>query len=81
MIERLPAFGGLVRYGVAPDHQRTKGASAKFLQRLEAAGSDFVFNCEVGRDIDHADLTARLMQCSMPPEWRPVASWTSLARN
>lgn len=56
MIERLPAFGGLVRYGVAPDHPRTKNASDHFLSKLLSAGVRLVFNCEVGHDISHDEL-------------------------
>lgn len=56
MIERLPAFGGLVRYGVAPDHQRTKRAAEVFQRKLASAGVRFLFNIEVGRDISVAEL-------------------------
>ena len=30
IIERLPAPHGLIRYGVAPDHQKTKNVSRSF---------------------------------------------------
>lgn len=55
MIDRLPAFGGLVRYGVAPDHQRTKGIADRS-QRELTARVHFLFNLEVGRDISVSEL-------------------------
>ncbi|WP_242123860.1 FAD-dependent oxidoreductase [Sphingobium sp. Sx8-8] len=58
MIERLPAFGGLVRYGVAPDHQRTKRAADAFQRQLARGGVRFLFNMEIGRDISVAELHA-----------------------
>jgi NADPH-dependent glutamate synthase beta subunit-like oxidoreductase len=56
IFERLPAPFGLVRYGVAPDHQGTK-AIARVLDRV--LGRDrisFFGNVEVGRDILLEDL-------------------------
>lgn len=56
MFDRLPAPHGLVRYGVAPDHQKIKSV-AKLYDRT-AAHSQFRFfgNVEFGKDILHADL-------------------------
>lgn len=56
MFDRLPAPHGLVRYGVAPDHQKIK-AVAKVYDRT-AANMRFRFfgNVEFGRDITHTDL-------------------------
>jgi ferredoxin--NADP+ reductase len=58
LIERLATPYGLIRAGVAPDHQTTKQVTRKF----EPVGLDqsvrFYGNVEVGRDIDIADLRA-----------------------
>ena len=58
ILERLPTPFGLVRGGVAPDHQPTKGVSKKF----EKIGADtrvrFFGNVNVGKDISIDDLRA-----------------------
>jgi ferredoxin/flavodoxin---NADP+ reductase len=56
VFERLPAPGGLVRYGVAPDHQETKEVTAGFMRSLRRSGVSVHLNVEVGRDISHEDL-------------------------
>ena len=56
VLERLPAPFGLVRYGVAPDHQGTK-AIARVLDRvLSRAQVNFFGNVEVGRDVRLEEL-------------------------
>ncbi|MDT3678281.1 MAG: FAD-dependent oxidoreductase [Burkholderiaceae bacterium] len=51
IVERLPVPFGLVRYGVAPDHQGTK-AVARLLDRVLARDQlRFFGNVEVGRDV------------------------------
>jgi ferredoxin--NADP+ reductase len=51
IIERLPTPFGLIRAGVAPDHQSTK-AVARILERVLARpGTRFWGNVEVGRDL------------------------------
>ena len=59
MFERLPAPGGLVRYGVAPDHQKTKAVLDTFARTMRRQGLRFFGNVEVGRDITHEQLTDR----------------------
>ncbi|NHN56355.1 FAD-dependent oxidoreductase [Calidifontibacter sp. DB0510] len=58
VFERLMTPHGLVRAGVAPDHQRTKQASALF--RHIEADSRFRYHLgvDVGRDVTRADLAA-----------------------
>ena len=48
MFERLPAPYGLVRYGVAPDHQKIKSIEAAFAQTASHANFRLLANCEVG---------------------------------
>jgi ferredoxin--NADP+ reductase len=56
MFERLPTPYGLVRYGVAPDHQKIKSV-VKVYERL-ASRPNFRFygNVELGRHVSVADL-------------------------
>ena len=56
MLDRLPTPFGLVRAGVAPDHQTTKGVTRIF---DKIAGRDkmrFVGNVELGRDVSYDQL-------------------------
>jgi Pyridine nucleotide-disulphide oxidoreductase len=56
VLERLPVPFGLVRYGVAPDHQGTK-AIARVLDRvLSRERVGFFGNVEVGRDVQLEEL-------------------------
>lgn len=59
MFERLPVPGGLVRFGVAPDHQDTKGVFKSFASTLAHKNFRFFGNIEIGRDISHKELAAR----------------------
>ena len=56
--ERLPTPFGLVRFGVAPDHGRTKEIVGQFERTASRRGVTFHFNTAVGRDVRHADLAA-----------------------
>ncbi len=54
--ERLPTPFGLVRSGVAPDHQSIKGVTRIYEKLLADARVRFFGNVTVGRDITHAEL-------------------------
>lgn len=56
VIERLPSPFGLIRGGVAPDHQKTKRVSRAFEKTLEADGVRYLGNVEIGRDVSVAEL-------------------------
>lgn len=58
IIDRLPCPYGLVRYGVAPDHQGTKAVQRQFERLLTKPTVRFIGNVEVGRDVAIADLAA-----------------------
>lgn len=58
MLDRLPTPGGLIRYGVAPDHQSTKAIADRFATVLRNPRLDLVLNVEVGTHLSHADLMA-----------------------
>ncbi|MDN4644214.1 FAD-dependent oxidoreductase [Arthrobacter sp. PsM3] len=49
--DRLASPYGLVRYGVAPDHQSTKSIQSQFARLFEREDVRFAGNIEVGRDI------------------------------
>ena len=51
IIERLPAPHGLIRYGVAPDHQKTKNVSRSFDRTAGDEHVRFFGNVDIGRDI------------------------------
>src|SRR5262245_14462003 len=56
LIDRLPTPYGLVRSGVAPDHQGTKNVWRVFHRTAQREQVRFVGNVEVGRDASVADL-------------------------
>ncbi len=51
VIERLPTPFGLVRFGVAPDHQATKNVTGHFQSLLNHDDVEFFGNVEIGKDI------------------------------
>ncbi|MGJ3260522.1 MAG: FAD-dependent oxidoreductase [Rhodospirillales bacterium] len=56
IIERLPTPYGLIRGGVAPDHQTTKKVARKFEKTAVNAGIAYFGNVEVGRDVSLDEL-------------------------
>ena len=56
LIERLPTPWGLLRAGVAPDHQEIKRLDETFDRTILRAGCRFFGNVAVGTDITHTDL-------------------------
>jgi ferredoxin--NADP+ reductase len=56
LFERLPTPWGLLRGGVAPDHQEIKRLEDTFDSQTFARGCRFLGNVEVGVDVTHADL-------------------------
>ncbi|MER5353233.1 4Fe-4S binding protein [Kitasatospora sp. NPDC002551] len=58
MIDRLPVAGGLLRHGVAPDHQSTKRIAESFASVFHDPRLRVHLNVEVGTDLRHAELTA-----------------------
>lgn len=57
IIERLPTPYGLIRAGVAPDHQSTKQVTRKFEQTVLDNPVYFYGNVELGRDVALDELT------------------------
>ncbi|KDE10723.1 4Fe-4S binding protein [Rhodococcus aetherivorans] len=58
IFDRLPTPYGLVRAGVAPDHQSTKAVGELFRSALGHKKSQCWFNVEVGTHISHEELLA-----------------------
>lgn len=58
ILDRLPVPYGLVRYGVAPDHQGTKSVIRQFERLFERQGVNFFGNVELDRDISLEELYA-----------------------
>jgi ferredoxin/flavodoxin---NADP+ reductase len=58
VFEKLPTPYGLVRAGVAPDHQSTKRVTRLFDKVTRLPGFTFFLNVEVGSDVSHAELLA-----------------------
>ena len=56
LFERLPTPWGLLRAGVAPDHQEIKRLQDTFERQTLARGCRFLGNVEVGTDVSHAEL-------------------------
>lgn len=58
MFDRLPAPFGLVRYGVAPDHQKMKAVIKVYEKTAAHPGFRFFGNVQLGRDVSVDDLRA-----------------------
>jgi len=58
VFERLPTPYGLVRAGVAPDHQTTERVTKLFDKVTRVPGFTFFLNVEVGSDLTHDELLA-----------------------
>ncbi|MBN1681587.1 MAG: FAD-dependent oxidoreductase [Anaerolineae bacterium] len=59
MFERLPTPFGLVRGGVAPDHQKIKSVTKVYERIAEQPGFRFFGNVTFGKDIVYNDLAER----------------------
>ncbi|MGE2716233.1 FAD-dependent oxidoreductase [Mycolicibacterium litorale] len=58
VFDRLPVPYGLVRYGVAPDHQGTKAVANQFDRLFASNDVYFAGNVNVGEDVSVDDLRA-----------------------
>ena len=56
ILDRYPVPYGLIRFGVAPDHQSLKAVSKRYDKVVETAGVDFLGNVAVGKDVSVAEL-------------------------
>lgn len=58
VIDRLASPFGLIRYGVAADHQNTKAITRQFDRLFQSDAVRFAGNIEIGRDLSLAELSA-----------------------
>ncbi|WP_433338013.1 FAD-dependent oxidoreductase [Spirillospora sp. CA-294931] len=58
MIDRVPVPGGLIRFGVAPDHPSTRKAADGFASLYQHPRLSVHMNVEAGRDISHEEIAA-----------------------
>lgn len=56
LLDRLPTPYGLIRSGVAPDHQKTKNVTRKYDQTAARDNVRYVGNVELGRDFTITQL-------------------------
>ena len=56
VFDKLPTPYGLIRAGVAPDHQSTKSITRLFDRISAARGFTYYLNVEVGKHISHQEL-------------------------
>jgi ferredoxin--NADP+ reductase len=62
LFDRLPTPYGLVRFGVAPDHQKIKNVTATFDKTAAHPGFRFFGHVELGKDVTLEDLRAHYHQ-------------------
>ena len=56
IFEKYPAPYGLIRYGVAPDHYKTRNTSRQFARTFDEAAVGYYGNVEIGKDISLDEL-------------------------
>ena len=56
IFDRLPTPYGLVRGGIAPDHQSTTAVARAFERTVSRPGTRFFGNVEIGRDLRYEEL-------------------------
>jgi NADPH-dependent glutamate synthase beta subunit-like oxidoreductase len=75
MIDRMPVPYGLIRFGVAPDHQSIKAVAKRYEKVALSDNVRFVGNLLVGRDVSIAELTGlydAVILATGAPDDRPV---------
>lgn len=56
VFDMLPVPYGLIRFGVAPDHQSIKGVSRRYEKTALSDGVRFIGNVKIGEDVTVAEL-------------------------
>src|SRR5688572_27341587 len=75
IFDRLPVPYGLIRTGVAPDHQSIKGVSRRYEKVALSDNVRFVGNVTVGEDVTIAELQAlydAVVLATGAPQDRPL---------
>ena len=58
VLDRLPTPFGLIRGGVAPDHQSIKGVVKRYEKVAERDNVHFIGNLDIGKDVSLAEIEA-----------------------
>jgi len=69
MIEKLPVPFGLVRFGVAPDHQQIKNVTRIYDRIANDENFTLLGNVVVGRDIKVSEMKQCFDQKVLPVDW------------
>jgi NADPH-dependent glutamate synthase beta subunit-like oxidoreductase len=75
LIDRLPVPYGLIRSGVAPDHQSIKAVSKRYEKTALSANTRFVGNVTLGQDVSVAELKGlydAIILATGAPHDRPI---------
>ena len=75
MIDRMPVPYGLIRFGVAPDHQSIKAVSRRYEKVALSGNVRFVGNVSVGGDVSVAELAGlydAIILATGAPQDRPL---------
>ncbi len=80
VIDRLPTPFGLVRYGVAPDHEKMKSVAVALRKVLEGTRVRFLGNVELGRDLSLDDLRRHYDAFIVASGAPPAGGWESRER-
>ena len=80
LFDRLPTPYGLVRAGVAPDHQKIKSVTAAFDKAAAHPRFRFFGHVELGKDVTVADLRRTTTRSSTRRAPRPTGAWAFPAR-
>ena len=62
LLDRLPTPYGLVRYGVAPDHQKIKSVTRIYERTMKDRRVRYFGNVDLGSDVTHAELKSQYDQ-------------------
>lgn len=62
IFDRLPTPYGLVRYGVAPDHQKIKSVTRIYERTMKDGRLRYFGNVDLGADVTHSDLKSHYDQ-------------------
>ena len=81
VIDRLPCPYGLVRYGVAPDHEKIKSITLALRKVLETDGIRFLGNVDIGNDVSMEELHEHYDAIVVAYGARSTAGSTSTARS
>src|ERR671916_3150408 len=84
IIDRYPVPYGLIRFGVAPDHQSLKAVSKRYDKVAETDGVGFIGNVAVGSDVSVDELLehydAVILAIGAPHDRKPGIPRRDLAR-